>query len=194
MCRESQLKAPLTKQVSTVPAVTKGGSYVHNSSIVEDSLMLDDLPITPKRELQSKQDSSVFPESPSFIAKRCNLSTTLLDDTHDASLLVNQTTLNLSGQRSSSPVKEVSFRSSSGLEASNSMLNDVATNVNFEAISISGINESTVSETRLSAEREEGNPEDLSYEALLRWEQQQGGVLDERWERIRDSVLHVLLL
>ena len=74
------------------------------------------------------------------------------------------------------------------------MLNDVATNVNFEAISISGINESTVSETRLSAEREEGNPEDLSYEALLRWEQQQGGVLDERWERIRDSVLHVLLL
>ena len=194
MCRESQLKAPLTKQVSTVPAVTKGGSYVHNSSIVEDSLMLDDLPITPKRELQSKQDSSVFPESPSFVAKRCNLNNTLLDDTHDASLLVNQTTLNLSGQRSSSLVKEVSFRSSSGLEASNSMLNDVATNVNFEAISISGINESTVSETRLSAEREEGNPEDLSYEALLRWEQQQGGVLDERWERIRDSVLHVLLL
>lgn len=40
---------------------------------------------------------------------------------------------------------------------------------------------------------EEMNPADLSYEALLRWEQQQGGVLDERWNEMRESAMRVAM-
>ena len=79
-----------------------------------------------------------------------------------------------------------------------SIIRDVVPEVNFDGISLSGINESSISETRLSAAgadsavpNEEVNPADLSYEALLRWEQQQGGVLDERWNEMRESTMRV---
>ena len=48
-------------------------------------------------------------------------------------------------------------------------------------------NESIVQE----ATEEEINPENMNYEQLLQWEQSRGGVLDERWKKIHDSVLTV---
>ena len=113
---------------------------------------------------------------------------------------IDQSTLHLSGLRAAKPPQEISFQSVSLQENDPSIIHDVAAAVNFDGISLSGINESSVSETRLSAAgadsavaNEAVNPADLSYEALLRWEQQQGGVLDERWSEMRESVLQVAI-
>ena len=187
---------------------------------MEDSLILDP-PDTPKRDNVRKQPSSLFPDSPSFLAKRCRFETPMNDTTNTNELSelnppnpshlpprtlphlvesthIEQSSLHLSGQRTAKPPQEISFQSISLQDNDPSIIRDVVPAVNFDGISLSGINESSISETRLSAAgadsavpNEEVNPADLSYEALLRWEQQQGGVLDERWNEMRESTMRV---
>lgn len=114
---------------------------------------------------------------------------------------IEPSSLHLSGQRASKPPQDFSFQSLSLQENDPSIINDVAATVNFDGISLSGINDSSVSETHLSAAEadiaagnEPINPADLSYEALLRWEERQGGVLDDRWSEMRESVMRVALI
>ena len=108
-------------------------------------------------------------------------------------------------------------------DSASSLLRDVTSTVNFNEISLSGISESGTNASLQSpaSRRASGvnpdvnpdtnpdvnpdtsqnanpntsniNPEDMSYETLLRWEQAQGGVLDEKWKKMRESVLRVLL-
>ena len=72
--------------------------------------------------------------------------------------------------------------------------------MNFNDISLSGINESdsvvaptpsVVVDANPASAMGDVNPADMSYESLLRWEQAQGGVLDEKWKKVRESVMAV---
>ena len=135
--------------------------------------------------------SELNPPNPSHLPPRTLPH--LVESTH-----IEQSSLHLSGQRAAKPPQEISFQSISLQDNDPSIIRDVVPAVNFDGISLSGINESSISETRLSAAgadsavpNEEVNPADLSYEALLRWEQQQGGVLDERWNEMRESTMRV---
>lgn len=190
---------------------------------MDDSLILDPSD-TSKRDNVRKQTSSIFPDSPSFLAKRCRFETPINDTINtielsefnppnpshfptrtpphfiESSHIEQQSSLHLSGQRAAKPPQEISFQSISLQENDPSIIRDVVPAVNFDGISLSGINESSISETRLSAAgadsavpNEEVNPADLSYEALLRWEQQQGGVLDERWNEMREATMRVAM-
>ena len=162
--------------------------------------MVEDEITTPKR------NSLLLNEAPSFLAKRRNVAESLIDDNSEFSLSLNVSALNQSGLKHSvANTREISFRSCSSIR------NDVTSTVNFNEISLSGISESGTNASLQSpaSRRASGvnpdanqnanpntsniNPEDMSYETLLRWEQAQGGVLDEKWKKMRESVLQVLL-
>ena len=176
---------------------------------MEDSLVVEDEITTPKR------NSLLLNEAPSFLAKRRNVAESLIDDNSEFSLSLNVSALNQSGLKHSvANTREISFRSCSSIrneDSASSLLRDVTSTVNFNEISLSGISESGTNASLQSpaSRRASGvnpvvnqnanpntsniNPEDMSYETLLRWEQAQGGVLDEKWKKMRESVLRVLL-
>ena len=176
---------------------------------MEDSLVVEDEITTPKR------NSLLLNEAPSFLAKRRNVAESLIDDNGEFSLSLNVSALNQSGLKHSvANTREISFRSCSSIrneDSASSLLRDVTSTVNFNEISLSGISESGTNASLQSpaSRRASGvnpdanqnanpntsniNPEDMSYETLLRWEQAQGGVLDEKWKKMRESVLQVLL-
>ena len=179
--------------------------------------MVEDEITTPKR------NSLLLNEAPSFLAKRRNVAESLIDDNSEFSLSLNVSALNQSGLKHSvANTREISFRSCSSIrneDSASSLLRDVTSTVNFNEISLSGISESGTNASLQSpaSRRASGvnpdvnpdmnpdtsqnanpnttniNPEDMSYETLLRWEQAQGGVLDEKWKKMRESVLRVLL-
>lgn len=180
---------------------------------MEDSLVVEDEITTPKR------NSLLLNEAPSFLVKRRNVAESLIDDNSEFSLSLNVSALNQSGLKHSvANAREISFRSCSSIrneDSASSLLRDVTSTVNFNEISLSGISESGTNASLQSpaSRRASGvnpdvnpdanqnanpntsniNPEDMSYETLLRWEQAQGGVLDEKWKKMRESVLRVLL-
>lgn len=167
---------------------------------MEDSLIAEEVPTTPQRP--SDKRSSILHDTPSFLVKRRDLTESLLDDNSEFSLSLNVSALNQSGLAQGLPSgKEVSFHSCSSIvENGSSLLGDVGTVVNFNDISLSGINESdsvvaptpsVVVDANPASAMGDVNPADMSYESLLRWEQAQGGVLDEKWKKVRESVMAV---
>ena len=75
------------------------------------------------------------------------------------------------------------------------MLRDVNPAVNFKSISFSDIQDETppqhTEEHPIDTMDVEMNLDDMSYSALLRLEQNQKGVLDDRWREVHDDVVNV---
>ena len=158
---------------------------------MEDSILSEEESGTPfmkRLDLTEKRDSLCLSETNSFIGKRPNLNFSEIEESETSvSLVISK--LNQSGLRASNPIQsDISFSESS-------LLRDTHSVVNFNNISLSEISESpsilnNPTPPPVSNPPVE-NPADMSYESLLRWEQAQGGVLDEKWKSIRQSVLDV---
>lgn len=184
------------------PTIQRGELLSFQRCAVEDSLITEEVPTTPQRA-SDKRTSAALHDTPSFLLKRRSVAESLLDDNSEFSLSLNVSGLNQSGVAHPLPSgREISFHSCSSIAAdgTSSLLRDVATSVNFNDISLSGISESgsAVGPAAQSGVGEANqvavndvNPADMSYESLLRWEQAQGGVLDEKWKRVRESVMEV---
>ena len=192
------------------PTIQRGELLSFQRCAVEDSLITEEVPTTPQRA-SDKRTSAALHDTPSFLLKRRSVAESLLDDNSEFSLSLNVSGLNQSGAAHPLPSgREISFHSCSSIAAdgTSSLLRDVATSVNFNDISLSGISESGsavgpaaqsgVGEANPAAVGEANqaavndvNPADMSYESLLRWEQAQGGVLDEKWKRVREGVMEV---
>ena len=158
--------------------------------VVEDSLLLFDSP-SPKEKVSKKRDSV---EPSSFLVKR--QATSVLEENSEVSLSLNVSTLNCSGLRH--PVGELSFRNCSSIVSDggdSSLLRDINPAINFKSISFSDINDETSSqhteEHPINAGDVEMNLDNMSYSALLRLEQNQKGVLDDRWHEVHDEVVNV---
>lgn len=184
------------------PTIQRGELLSSQRCAVEDSLITEEVPTTPQRA-SDKRTSAALHDTPSFLLKRRSVAESLLDDNSEFSLSLNVSGLNQSGVAHPLPSgREISFHSCSSIAAdgTSSLLRDVATSVNFNDISLSGISESGsavgpaaqsgVGEAHPAAVNDV-NPADMSYESLLRWEQAQGGVLDVKWKRVRESVMEV---
>lgn len=193
------------------PTIQRGEFLSSQRCAVEDSLITEEVPTTPQRA-SDKRTSAALHDTPSFLLKRRSVAESLLDDNSEFSLSLNVSGLNQSGVAHPLPSgREISFHSCSSIAAdgTSSLLRDVATSVNFNDISLSGISESgsAVGPAAQSGAGEatqagvvgeanpvavnDVNPADMSYESLLRWEQAQGGVLDEKWKRVREGVMEV---
>ena len=192
------------------PTIQRGKLLSFQRCAVEDSLITEEVPTTPQRA-SDKRTSAALHDTPSFLLKRRSVAESLLDDNSEFSLSLNVSGLNQSGVAHPLPSgRDISFHSCSSIAAdgTSSLLRDVATSVNFNDISLSGISESGsavgpaaqsgVGEANPAAVGEANqaavndvNPADMSYESLLRWEQAQGGVLDEKWKRVREGVMEV---
>ena len=158
--------------------------------VVEDSLLLFDSP-SSKEKVSKKRDSL---EPSSFLAKR--QATSILEENSEVSLSLNVSTLNCSGLRH--PVGELSFRNCSSIVSEggdSSLLRDINPAINFKSISFSDIHDEIPSqhteEHPINAVDVEMNLDDMSYSALLRLEQNQKGVLDDRWHEVHDEVVSV---
>lgn len=145
------------------------------------------------KEKISKKRESLEPSS--FLAKR-QATTSVLEENSEVSLSLNVSTLNCSGLRH--PVRELSFRSCSSIISDggdSSLLRDVNPAVNFKSISFSDIQDETppqhTQEHPIDTMDVEMNLDDMSYSALLRLEQNQKGVLDDRWREVHDDVVNV---
>ena len=162
---------------------------------MEDSLIVDDSFTTPVNRNQ-KRDSFLPSDGSSFVIKRRNLNDSVFGENSATNLSLNLSALNRSGVQN----RDLSFQNCSIIsgDKGSSLLPDTSM-VNFDAISLSGINDSTSimqieSEAPATFPAPSVNPEEMSYETLLRWEQTRGGVLDEKWKEIRVSVLKVFFL
>lgn len=170
-------------------------------SLVEDSLLSEENTSFVKRLDMSEKRESIYQSENSFVIKRPNLSySELVENESNLSLVISK--YHPAERRSSHPVNsDINFSGES------SILKDVQSFVDFNNISLSEITESssitTVSPTQHpnptnppqpnenETPDETVNPTDMSYETLLRWEQSQGSVLDDKWKQIRQQVLEV---
>ena len=175
----------------TVDANPKTNRQPKPVQFVDDSLVVFETPNT--KEKISKKRESLEPSS--FLAKR-QATTSVLEENSEVSLSLNVSTLNCSGLRH--PVRELSFRSCSSIISDggdSSLLRDVNPAVNFKSISFSDIQDETplqhTEEHPIDTMDVEMNLDDMSYSALLRLEQNQKGVLDDRWREVHDDVVNV---
>lgn len=149
----------------------------------------------PKRlQLSGKRDSLCLSEKNSFLGKREALNFSGIDMNSDTNISLNLSALNQVPAHSIVDENEPSIQNENDV----SVLRELGSTVNFNNISLSEINDSSsilsVSVIQQQSTINQENPDEMSYESLLRWEQAQGGVLDEKWKSIQKEVLEVGIL
>lgn len=167
---------------------------------MEDSLLSEEdstpgrLSFPQRLQFSGKRDSLCLSEKNSFIGKREALNFSGIDMNSDTNISLNLSALNRTPVHSIIDGIEPSIQN--GNDAS--ILKDLGSTVNFNNISLSEINDSSsimnTSTIQQQPTMNQENPDEMSYESLLRWEQAQGGVLDEKWKSIQKEVLEVGIL
>lgn len=184
--RDSLASSSLT-ECKSIRSVHLANKSVHPTQVVEDSLVQLDTPHPSKR---------VITPSTSFLSKRPTMASGILEENSELSLALDTSTLHLSGPRRSTCVQEPSLRSCSSILSDggdSSLLRDVEPAIDFASLSFSDASQENAANEANAADIAAVAPDvdAMSYSALLRLEQQQGGVLDDRWAEVRSEVIDV---
>ena len=185
-----------------------------SQEIIEDSLLSDDFASIPRSHpiLQlsgSKRDSLTLGDL-SFLASKRVAGPATPDEENDVSLCIQRPPPSPSlDQQPSLPggIRELSFRSYSSIISENgdsSILQVYNPPVNFQSVSFSELHESDEGGREANEHRNDDDPDqqldlahaemnvdEMSYNSLLQLENQQGGVLNDRWDEVHDEVLNV---